>query len=196
MTLSDLIFIGSALLVLVMSARAAFTVLRGWWSEAHRLARLLGLFVAGYALALIAVALVLPRRTYAAGERRCIDDWCITALDAKLMDPANTWMATVEVSSVAKRVRQRARDARVEMEDLQGRRYSPAGAESPRSITDELSPGESFRAVVLFRLPGTALPAGLVVHHGDFPGVLIIGSDASFLHPRALLRLAPISARE
>jgi hypothetical protein len=34
------------------------------------------------------------------------------------------------------------------------------------------------------------MPAGLVVNHGDFPGILIIGEDHSLLHPPALQRFA------
>ena len=33
-------------------------------------------------------------------------------------------------------------------------------------------------------------PAGLVLHHGDFPGIAIIGADQSLLHQPALQRLA------
>jgi hypothetical protein len=156
---------------------------------------------------LIAVSLARPRRFYDAGERRCLDDWCFRTLGATVADSATdlnchagqgsrTWLAVAEVSSVAKRIRQRARDARVELEDRQGRRYEPCadapprGNEPTRLLSDELGPGEAFRVVLAFRLPDNAEPIGLVLHHGDFPGIVIIGADQSFLHAPALLRVA------
>jgi hypothetical protein len=57
-------------------------------------------------------------------------------------------------------------------------------------LSDELGPGESFRVRLPFRLPEDAQPAGLVVHHGAFPGIVIIADDQSFLHPPALARVA------
>lgn len=203
MTLSDLFFLASVLLVLVLSACVAASALRGRLKTAFRLARLLGLFLASYAVALMAVALATPRRVYAPGARRCFDDWCVAALSAEMAEiPANppcqpdrggsTWLATIEVSSVARRIRQRARDARAELEDGEGRRYQPCpasltiGTEPGRSLWDELGPGESFRVLLPFRLPAGSRPAGLIVHHGDFPGIAIIGADQSLLHRPAL----------
>src|ERR1022692_42103 len=133
MTLSDLIFLASVVLVLVLSVRIAVSALRGRWDKTRRLTRMLGWFVAGYAVALILAALLVPRHFYATGERRCFDDWCVTALGAKATDISTdvpcqsgqggrTWVTVVEVSSVAGRIRQRARDARAELEDRQGRR--------------------------------------------------------------------------
>jgi hypothetical protein len=207
MTLNDLFFLASFLAALGLCCRIAYCALRRRWDAARRSARWLGLFAAGYAAVLMAVALALPRRFYAPGERRCFDDWCVAALGAKALDaPADppcqpgqggrVWVAEVEVSSVALRVRQRARDARVELEDRQGRRYQPcaeplpAGGGQARLLSDELGPGGSFRVAVPFRLPEAASPAGLAVHHGDFPGRVIIGADQSFPHAPALQRLA------
>jgi hypothetical protein len=198
-TFSDLFFLASVLLVLILCGRIAISALQGRWGTARRTARLLGLFVASYAVLLMALALALPRRFYAVGERRCFDDWCVAALGARVADgPADppcqpmqgsrTWVAVAEVSSVARRVRQRARDARAELEDRQGHRYQPCAAPS-RQLSDELGPGESFRVLLPFRLPMGARPAGLVVHHGDFPGIVIVAADRSFLHPPALMRV-------
>jgi hypothetical protein len=202
MTLSDLFFLASVLLVFILSGRIAVSALRARFDTARRSARLLGLFVACYAVVLISAALLLPRRFYAPGERRCFDDWCVTVLGAKVadnsIDPAcqsgpgsRIWVAAVEVSSVARRIRQRARDARAELEDQQGRRYQPCAAPLRRLLSDEIGPGESFHTFLPFRLPDGATPAGLVLHHGDFPGLLIIGADHSLLHPPALHRFTP-----
>jgi hypothetical protein len=207
MTLADLFFLASVLFVVVLCGCIAASALRRRWETASRLSRFLGLFVAFYAVTLICVALALPRRFYAPGERRCFDDWCVAALDARVADgsvaapcradrDSRIWIATREVSSDAKRVRQRAPDARAEVEDRQGRRYQPCAAGLTRGpgparlLSDEIGPGESFRVILPFRLPAAATPAGLVMHHGDVPGVAIIGADQSLLHPPALHRLA------
>ena len=174
--------------------------------------RRLGQFLALYAAILISVSLSLPRRFYRPGERRCFDDWCVTAEYAQPAggaiqarcpaDPGGrTWVASIEVSSVARRVRQRAPDARVEIEDRQGKRYRPCGGalsqgtERARSLGDEIGPEESFLVFLPFHLPSGAEPAGLVFHHGDVPGFAVIGADQSLLHPLALHRIALQSPR-
>jgi hypothetical protein len=199
MTIADLFFLVSVLFVFGMTAGIAGSALRRRWKAAGRLCLFLGLFVALYAAVGVCVALARPRRFYAPGERRCFDDWCVAAVG---IEPAfdspcgadlggRTWIATIEVSSVARRVHQRARDAGAELEDDRGSRYRPcAGPAAGNSLSDMLGPGESFRVRVPFRLPPAATPAGLIVHHGDFPGLVIIGEDHSFLHQPALHRLA------
>lgn len=204
MTLSDLFFLASVFLVLILSARIAVSAVRGRFDKARRWTFILACFVACYAVALVSAALLAARRFYAPGERRCYDDWCVTALSATVADisgvpcqsdqGSRTWVAVVEVSSVARGIRQRARDARAELEDRQGRRYGPcsepltSGTDPPRFLSDELGPGDSFCVSMPFRLPEDAEPAGLVMHHGDFPGIVIIGADHSFLHTPALQR--------
>ncbi|HYW65569.1 MAG TPA: hypothetical protein VFB10_02595 [Candidatus Dormibacteraeota bacterium] len=207
MKLSDLFFLASVLFVFILLIRIAIAALRRRRDSAVRLARLLGVFVAGYAVVLPVVGFAMPRRTFASGNRECFDDWCVAALDAtpaefspKLPCPpapgSDTWIAIVEVSSDAKRVRQRARDARVELEDQSGNRYPTCAATIPQNtqpthwLTDELGPGESFRVWLPFRVPHTAKPAGLVVHHGEYPGKFVIGDDQSALHRPTLLRLS------
>ena len=212
MTLSDLFFLAAVLFVAILLVRIALSAIRGRWEATRRLSRFLGMFLAFYAVTLICVALALPRRFYAPGERRCFDDWCATAVDATVTDGSigipcradrggRDWVATIEVSSVAKGIHQRAPDARAELEDRQGRRYQPCaaplatGTGPPRLLSDEIGPGESFRVLLPFRLPGDATPAGLVLHHGDVPGVAIIGADQSLLHRPALQRFAGAPAR-
>src|ERR1700693_5546998 len=133
MTLTDLLFLASLLFVLTMCFCIAVSAIRRRWKTAGRLGRILGVFLVCHIVALIGFGLLLPRRFFAPGDRHCFDDWCVAALSAEVVDGANNapcapepggriWIATVEVSSDAKRVRQRARDARAELEDLQGRR--------------------------------------------------------------------------
>ena len=192
-TLCDLWFLASVLFELALLLLTAVRAMRRQWDSVRRSARLAGGYLAVYAIVLIAVSLVMPRRFLAPGERRCFDDWCVTALAAERN--GHQWLAALEISSVAKRVHQRARDAEVEMEDLDGRRYRPCGAPiGGRRMTGELAPGESFQVTEPFCLPRDAQPAGLVIRHGAFPGVLIIGDDQSFLHPPALARVNVSSA--
>jgi len=207
MTLFDLFFLASVLFVAALCVCIVVSALRRRRETTNRLGRLLGWFVASYAVALICVALALPRRFYAPGERRCFDDWCVAAIEAKVADGSDgapcqvdrggrNWIATIEVSSDAKRIRQRAPDARAELEDRQGKRYQPCAAALPhgtgpaRLLSDELGPGESFYVLLPFRLPSDKTPAGLVVHHGDIPGIVIVGADQSLLHRPALQRFA------
>lgn len=209
MTLLDLWFLASVLfsvlcllLMLISALRRRSHRLR-WW------ARLLGSYLAGYALILLITSLLSPRHIFAAGERRCWDDWCTAAVRVELADASATpvcpsapdvrvWLAEIQVSSVAKRVRQRAPDALVALEDQQGARYSSCaswlsqGTNPPHALSDPLDPGGSFSVLLPFQFPSAARPAGLIVKHGTFPGMLIIGDDSSFLHRRAL---QPFAAR-
>jgi hypothetical protein len=197
-TVWDLVFLASVVLELSFLIVLAVHAARRQWSSMRRTAGFAVVYLAVYAVVLVAAALLMPRRYLAPGERRCFDDWCVTATTCRLMRSAggtSTWVATVEVSSVAKRVRQRARDAEADLEDTRGRRYPPCaaplteGSGPARELTDALSPGESFQVLLPFRLPGDAQPAGLVIHHGAFPGAIIIAEDQAFLHPPALARL-------
>jgi hypothetical protein len=207
MQLTDLFFIACVLFVFVLLVRIAIAAIRQRWVSAIRLLRLLGLFVVVYAVVLLVVGFAMPRRWFASGQRECFDDWCVAALSAAPAEVSpkfpcppgpggDTWLVGLEVSSDAKRVRQRARDAWVELEDQSGQRYPacaatiPQGAQPTHWLTDELGPGESFQVWLPFRIPHTAKPAGLVVHHGEYPGKFVIGDDQSALHRPALLRLS------
>ncbi len=189
MTIADLVFLASGLTVLVLLVSIGVSALMRRFKTTRRLAWIFAAFVTIYAVALISTSLTASRHTYPPGERRCYDDWCIAAVEVK--QGGQNWIATLEVSSDAKRVRQRAPDARVELEDQQGRRYQSSAPLGEHALADELGPGEAFRVLLPFQLPNGAVPAGIVSHHGDgFPGVVIIGDDSSFLHPRSLLQFA------
>lgn len=205
MSIFDLLFLISVLFVLVCLVAIVVSVFR---SEAalRRWSGLLAIYFVVYALALTSVSLSSPRRVYAPGERRCWDDWCATAIKATyasnsaatgcVSSPnARIWIAEIEVSSVAKRIRQRAPDARAELEDTHGTRYNPCSGALrkpnalPHTLSDALNPGDAFTVVLPFLLPNSASPVGIVVHHGDFPGKVIIGSDASLFHRPSLQRV-------
>lgn len=198
--LGTLALLGSVLFTLVTAVRLAVLALRGRRDGARRVARGLGVYLAAYAFILIVVALVMPRQAMAPRERECFDDWCAAGISAEPAAAAGApcaagagsrvWVATVEVSSDAKRVRQRAPDARALLEDRRGRAYASCGAPlGAHALADELGPGEWFDVVEPFVLPAGAEPAGVVISHGGFPGILIIGDDQSLLHARTLLGL-------
>ena len=198
--LGALVLLGSLLFTLVTAGRLLVLALRGRWDGMRRVARLLALYVAGYAGILVVVALALPRQTLEPRERECFDDWCAAGIsaepaaasDAPCAFEAGTrvWTLRVGVSSVAKRVRQRALDAHALLEDGAGKEYSTCGSPlGAHALSDEIDPGESFDVVEPFVLPAGAEPAGVVISHGAFPGVLLIGDDQSFLHRRTLLRV-------
>lgn len=199
----SLLFLGSVLFVVVLLGRIALAAVRGRGDRLRATTRLLAGYVAGYAAVLLAVALVTPRRTLSPGVRECFDDWCVAgvgtvpsgAVQVPGCDGGNVWIGTLEVSSDAKRVRQRAADAAATVEDLSGRRYPPCatpaqGGGEPRGLRDELGPGDSFLVTLAFSLPVGARPAGFVISHGAFPGVLIIGDDQSLAHRPTLLVVA------
>ena len=171
------------------------------WGRVRAAAKGLGIFALYYVVVLGATGLAMPRQVLAPGARHCFDDWCVAGLLAQPLDSASAacareagtrqWAVTLEVSSDAKRVRQRARDAAALVEDGSGRHYPPcAAALTAHELPDALDPGESFRVVEPFRLPAAATPAGAIVRHGAFPGIMIIGDDQSLLHTPTLLEVA------
>jgi hypothetical protein len=196
MAIADLVFIVSFLFCASMLIRLVWLAIRSQWARWRSTARLLGAFVAAYVSALATAGLSMPRHELAAGERKCFDDWCVAASGAEVQSTqelcpgsAAVWVASIEVSSVAKRIHQRAPDASIEVEDTDGKRYAPCAAGAgPRNIRDMLGPGESFSVSLPFGLPLDARPAGLVVHHGAFPGIIIVGDDQSWLHKPTLFR--------
>ena len=199
MLASTVLLLGSVVVVLVLVGRIVVFAIRARWDRLARTARLLAGYVGGYAVVLLGVALSMPRRTLPQGVRECFDDWCVAGLDAVPAelavpgcDGGNVWIGTLEVSSDAKRVRQRAADAAATMEDQAGHRHEPCATPAspgiePRGLRDELGPGESFQVTLAFSLPAEARPAGFVISHGAFPGMLIIGDDQSLGHRPTLL---------
>ncbi|HEY3742502.1 MAG TPA: hypothetical protein VGL53_21785 [Bryobacteraceae bacterium] len=170
--------------------------MRGQWVRCRATAQWLAIYVAAYVAALVIGGIAVPRREIGQGERKCFDDWCVAATGVEHkatseMCPgaASVWVAAVHVTSVARRVRQRAADASVEMEDDFGDGHAPCAAASGHNIRDALDPGESFTLMLPFALPAPAHPAGLVVAHGRFPGLIIVGDDQGWLHKPSLFRL-------
>jgi hypothetical protein len=196
--LSDLFFLASVLFCAALLVRLFWLATRKRWAAWRSTARLLVAFVAAYTAMLVAAALAMPRKELTAGERKCFDDWCVAASGLELQPTqalcpgaGSVWVASIEVSSVAKRIHQRAADASVEVENVDGKRYESCGGGGLPNIRDRLGPGESFSVSLPFGLPAGGHPAGLVVHHGAFPGIIIVGDDQSWLHKPTLFRVQP-----
>lgn len=205
MTISDLALLLTALAAAVALLRIAYLLARGRWRAARRTAVGLGATLGLYAVALVAVSLASPQRVLGLHEDRCFDDWCLAvervthphsigALSAR----GRFYLVTVQVSSRARGIVQRARDAQVYLLDARGRRYDPAPAAQRaldasgaggRPLDTELAPGGSFTRTVAFDLPPDARRGALVVAHGLFPDLLVIGDAQSFLHKPTIVPL-------
>jgi len=194
-TIPDLIFLASVFTCLILLLRLGVLALRKKWAKCRNTALTLISFVIAYSIVLITLAFAMPRRFVPPGERKCFDDWCISIAriehqTGSTLCPgaSDVWVANIEVASVARRVQQRASDASAEIEDVAGHRYQPCGATGTHTLRDMLAPGESFPVRLAYVLPAGARPAGIVLHHGAFPGVIIVGADQSWLHTPTLLR--------
>ena len=202
---SVLVFLASVVVALWLAVRCGVQAVRGAPDRARRSAGYLAAFVLVYAAALVGMSLATSRQIIEPAGRHCFDDWCVGADLAAPLGPeasvscpapagSRLWAVTLRVSNRGRGRRQRARDAAAVLEDQTGRQYPPcpaapqASGPSPQ-LRDEVSAGESFDVPLVFPLPVDARPAGVVVSHGAFPDMLIIGADQGVLHPRALLRV-------
>ena len=142
-------------------------------------------------------------------QNRCFDDWCLSVeqvVQQPIVGSAPMLvraqgvfdLVTVRVSSRARRVSQRALDAQVYLLDARRQRYNPdpagqqaldASGHGGQPLDSELAPGGSFTRTVVFDVPKGLSHLVLVVTHGLFPDVLVIGSDQSFLHKPTIIRL-------
>ena len=199
---------GAALLLFSMMIGLALLGRAAWLALIRRQARAVGksllfglLYLTLYLVVLGATGLMTPRRSLNPGQAECFDDWCAAGISARLGEagaltdcrpPADqvTWLVTLELSSRARGIQQRARDAAAVLEDFSGQQAQPcSGPLGEHGLQDFLAPGESFQVQMAFNLPAGSSPAGVVIHHGTFPGVLIIGDDQVFLHRPTLLKL-------
>lgn len=212
MSVSDLIFLVSALMCggALLGTTLALTLRH--WSAARRLLIGMGGYVLVYSVTLVSVAALSPQRTLAMGQERCFDDWCISAVRAvrqsvvgsspSVAAQGSFVVVTVRVTSHAKGISQRAVDASLYALDSAGRRYdiSPAAqraldaaGQAGQPLDTELAPGASFTGTVAFDTPVNASGLALVVSHGAFPGVIIVGDEQSIFH-RPTLMLLTISS--
>ncbi len=65
-----------------------------------------------------------------------------------------------------------------------------AAGRAGQPLNSLVEAGGSFTSTAVFDLPHGTTNLGLVITHGAFPGVIIIGDDQSFLHKPTIVRLA------
>jgi hypothetical protein len=209
MTIFDLVFLIAVLGCVVAFIALFYFLMRRQWRWVRRVSLSLVSFLVLYTTALISVALLSPQHVVAMHEDRCFDDWCISAEQVlqrpKLGLTATSVMAhgvfylvTVRVSSRARGITQRALDVQVYLLDTKGQRYDPSVAgqqaldvsgQGGQQLTSELAPGASFARTIVFDLPKGSSHLTLLVNHGLFPDMLVIGSEQSIFHKPTIITL-------
>jgi hypothetical protein len=205
MTIFDLFLIFSVFIICVALLGMLIALVMHRWVMLKRLALAVAIYLSIYALLLVGFALLSPQQVLAMHQLRCFDDWC-ASVERVAHEPAigpvqaqgAFYLVTVQISSQAKRVSQRALDAGVYLLDEQGKRYDPSiqgqqaleavglAGEPLNSVVD---PGGAFNSTIAFDLPSSSDRPVLVFTHGDFPGRIIIGDDHSFFHKPTIIRL-------
>ncbi|GCE28996.1 hypothetical protein KDA_44800 [Dictyobacter alpinus] len=206
MSIFDALLILTVLGSIVAIFTSGYFLLRRRWQRARRILLVLAISLVLYTLVLLSVALLSPQRILAMHQNRCFDDWCIS-VERSIKQPSigttttahgTFYLVTVRVSSQARGITQRATDAQVYLLDAGGQRYDPdsngqqaldATRQSGPPLDTRLAPSGSFTHIVVFDLPKSASALSLVVTHGLFPEILIIGSEQSFLHKPTIFQL-------
>ncbi len=206
MSIFDLLFLFSFLLIAAGIVGLLVALFLRRRRLALRLAIGLVIYAGVYVLLLVSVSLLSPQRVLAMHEVRCFDDWCM-AVEQVEQRPAigsaqaqgGFYLVTLQVSSQAKRIRQRELDTAVFLVDERGVRYDPspsgqqaleAAGQAGQPLNSWLDAGAAFTHIAVFDLPPGVTQPGLVISHGAFPGSIIIGDDQSFLHKPTIMSLS------
>jgi len=205
MTIADLLFLLTVVVTVVALARVCYLLARRRWTSAWATLLGLGASLGLYMTALVAVSLTSPQQALGLGQDRCFDDWCLSVQGVARRHAIGAvtargqfYLVTVRAFSRATGISQRARDAQVYLLDARGQRYDPAPAAGRaqdaagaggQPLDTELGPGASLTRTVTFDLPPDASHVALVVVHGLFPSVLVIGDPQSFLHKPTIMPL-------
>jgi hypothetical protein len=206
MSVFDLLLVFSVFAVLLALLGLLLALITRRWALSKRLALALLIYISIYALLLIGVALLSPQKVLAMHQLRCFDDWCASVERVELQPAIGTvqaqgifYLVTVQVTSKAKRISQRALDANVYLLDEYGTRYDrsiegqpalEAAGQAGQPLDSLVEAGGAFTHTAVFDLPFGITQPGMVITHGAFPGVIIIGEDQSFLHKPTIVRLA------
>ncbi len=201
----DLVFLLSVLFVLLSLLGLLIALVMRRWAMLRRLALGLAIYVGVYALVLIGSGLLTPQHVMAMHEVRCFDDWCASVEKVERQPAIGDvqaqgvfYVVTVQVTSRARGISQRARGAAVYVLDDQGVRHEPSlqGQQALEMaglaglpLTSRVDAGGSFTSITVFDLPSDTEHPALVHTHGTFPGVIIIGYDQSFLHRPTIVPL-------
>ena len=187
MTIFDLLFIAAFLATVAAVLTAAYFAFRGKPARGSRIVRNWALSACIYIGVVVLVSLAVPRRVLGLGDSRCYDDWCIS-IDSVKREPSSgqvSYLATLKLSSRARRVSQRENNLAVYLTDDRGRRYGAIPEESEVPLNALLGPQESISATRTFKVPADAQGIGVVIaHEGGFPvRWLIIGEEGWFRKP-------------
>jgi hypothetical protein len=209
MTVFDLVFLLAVVgCVLALVALSSF-LLRRHWRSARRVALALGSFLMLYAGVLLSVSLLSQEHTLAMHQDRCFDDWCLSvervvrqrsvgAPPTIVAARGEFFLVTVRVSSRARAITQRALDVQVSLLDANSQRYDPSPSgqqvldttgQGGQPLSSELEPFGSFTGTIVFDLSTGSSHLALVVTHGLFPDLFVIGSEQSFLHQPTIIEL-------
>jgi hypothetical protein len=187
MSVFDLLFIVVFVAAVVTIIVAIGFASRGRFGRTIRIVRGYGISLGVYLGIVVVVSLFSPRRIVQMGESRCYDDWCIAVENVRGL-PAGTgtsYIATLRLSSRARRVSQRESNLVVYLTDDRDRRYDPISEPGATPLNVLLRPEESVVLTRLFELPRDVHAVGVVIaHQGGFPiGWFIIGEESWFRKP-------------
>ena len=201
----DLLAIVSVLATVGALVRVGYLLIRKRTAAARKTATRLATVVALYAITLIVVSLVSPKKVLEMGAVRCFDEWCITVTSASRQPsigdvPATGifYVVTVRVSSRSRGRRQRESDVCPYLTDSQGRRFdvSPLGQQALQRkglagepVTSFVDPGDSFDSRLAYDVPQDATDVGFVKTGCGWLPNPIIGDSGSFLHRPTTVRL-------
>lgn len=205
MNIADLLLLGSVFVLLLGLLALLLALITRRWALLRRLLLGLAIYVGLYASLLVGTALLSPQQVLAMHQLRCFDDWCASVEQVEIQPAIGTlqaqgsfYLVTIQVTSQARRISQRALDAAVYLLDDRGQRYDPdpqgqqalvASGRAGQPLNSMVEAGGSFTYTAAFDLPAGATRPGLVISHGAFPGRIIIGDDQSFLHKPTIVPL-------
>jgi len=209
MTIFDLVLLLAVLGCMLALFALCYFLLRRQWTRVRRVSLALGSLLVLYAVVLLSVSLLSPQHIFAIHQDRRFDDWCLS-VERVVQQPSvgasptiitargEFYLVTVRISSRAKVITQRALDIQVYLLDASSQRYDPsptgqqaldATGQGGQPLFSELVPGGSFTRTIVFDLPKGSSHLALVVSHGLFPDLLVIGGEQSFLHKPTLIEL-------
>lgn len=212
MSVFDLLFLASLAGCAAALTGAVVAAASGRWAVARMITLALVGYALLYTLAIVGVAKLTPERTIPMGQPQCFDDWCITVASASQTATLTTGgqavtargrflIVTLRVTSTAKRVSQREQIADVYLLDGAGQRYEVSvpgqsalidAGQSGQFLDTLIGPGGSFTHTVVFDTPADATGFAIVIAHGAFPGIAIIGDDQSLFHQPTLMLVDPM----
>jgi hypothetical protein len=190
MNIFDLIFIGVFLTTAATLIAISVTAVRGRRHRALKMLSALLVLVVAYLAVVVVVSLASPARVIHLREPQCFDDWCVSVENAQraFAGTEASYTTTLRLFSRARRRPQRENGVSVYLLDELGRRYEPEPDSQAVPLNVLLNPGESVIVTRKFIAAAGAQKPGLVVAHGRFPGVFIIGDDQSLFHKQSVVR--------